>query len=557
MSDSTIFGIDLGTTHSCIAYIDEASGKPIVVANAEGDLTTPSVVLFDDTETRVVGKEAKNAAVMYADRVVSMVKRQMGVANWRFPIFEQDYTAEEISSYILRKLAADAEALLAAEVEKVVITCPAYFGISEREATAKAGKIAGLDVQAVLNEPTAAAIAFGMHNDSDQTVLVYDLGGGTFDVTMIEVRDGSVRVVATGGDHRLGGRDWDEAVVNYLAERWQQDTDSAEDPRDSEETLQDLWQHAEDGKRSLSARAEARIMASHAGHRVAVPLTREKFDELTAHLLERTVEYTRTVIGVAAERGIGSFDKLLLVGGSTKMPQVAARLNEVFGVTPQSYDPDQSVAKGAAVYGQKLMIGERIKVEIAKIMGAPDAGADDEQVPSEVKKQAVGEVAAQAGLRDEDVEKFDKMEVTNVASHSFGIVVLSDSEGRDQEVISNLVVAQDPVPASKTRTYATVTAGQSRVDIRVMENSSGDVTVPLAEGRPIGKATLKLSRGLPGGSPVDITFELEADGRLKVTGQDVADPSTEISAVIKTDRGLSEEELRLATARAQGIRVNG
>lgn len=555
MSNSKIFGIDLGTTHSCIAYIDEMSGRPVVIANAEGDLTTPSVVLFDDAETRVVGKEAKNVAPVYSERVVSMVKRQMGVANWRFSAFDQEFTAEEISSYILRKLALDAEALLAEKVEQVVITCPAYFGISEREATAKAGKIAGLDVQAVLNEPTAAAIAFGMHNDDDQTVLVYDLGGGTFDVTMIEIKDGSVRVVATGGDHRLGGRDWDKAVVDYLAEAWQRETGSGEDPRHNDETLQDLWKQAEDGKRTLSARAEARIPVSHAGHRVPVPLTREKFDELTAHLLERTVEYTKSVISTAEERDIGSFDKLLLVGGSTKMPQVAARLTQVFELDPQSYDPDQSVAKGAAVYGQKLMLGEQIKVEIAKIMGTQDTEADDEEVPTEVRKQAVEEVATQAGLRTEAVEKIDQMEVTNVASHSFGVVVLSRVDGEERDIISNLVVAQDPVPASQTKTYYTTRPDQERVDIRVMENSSPDVSVPVDEGRPIGRATLKLSRGLPDNAPVDITFELGTDGRLRVTGQDVADATAEVSAVIETDRGLSEEEMRLAEARAQGIRV--
>lgn len=557
MENSTVFGIDLGTTHSCIAYIDEAAGKPAVVTNAEGDQTTPSVVLFDDAETRVVGKEAKNASVMYADRVVAMVKRQMGVPGWRFPSDGQDYTAEEISSYILRKLAADTETLLATQVRDVVITCPAYFGISEREATAKAGEIAGLNVLEVINEPTAAAIAYGVHDDSDQTVLVYDLGGGTFDVTMIEIKGGSVRVVATGGDQQLGGRDWDEAVVGYLAEMWQREAGSEEDPRDSEETLQDLWQRAEDGKRSLSARAEAKIMASHSGQRVAVPLTREKFDELTSHLLERTVEYTRSVLSMAGELGTSSFDKLLLVGGSTKMPQVAARLGAEFNTTPQQYDPDQSVAKGAAIYGQKLAIGKRIKVEVAKIMGTRDDAVDEDSVPGDVMDKAVENVAAQEGMRKETVAKIGQMKVTNVASHSFGVIAIDDSDGTEREFISNLVLAQDPVPASMTRTYGTVQADQEQADIRVMENTRREAGVPLAEGRPIGIATLKLSRGLPSNSPIDVMFELGQDGRLKVTGRDLADTGAEIIAVIETDRGLSEEELRQAKARARGVRVSG
>jgi molecular chaperone DnaK (HSP70) len=557
VENTTVFGIDLGTTHSCIAYIDEASGRPTVVSNAEGDLTTPSVVLFDDAETRVVGKEAKNASVMYADRVVAMVKRQMGVPGWRFSSDDQEYAAEEISSYILRKLTADTEALLGTQARDVVITCPAYFGISEREATAKAGEIAGLNVREVINEPTAAAIAYGVHDDSDQTVLVYDLGGGTFDVTMIEIKGGSVRVVATGGDHQLGGRNWDEAVVGYLAEMWRQESGSTDDPTESEETLQDLWQRAEDGKRALSARAEAKIMASHAGQRVAVPVTREKFDELTAHLLERTVEYTKAVLKTARELGTSSFDKLLLVGGSAKMPQIAARLAAEFEVTPQIFDPDQSVAKGAAIYGQKLMIGEKIQIEVAKILGTPDTAVDEDDVPADVMDQAVENVAAQGGLRKEVVEKIGQMKVTNVASHSFGIIAMDDSDGTEKERISNLVLAQDPVPANKTETFYTVKDDQPKADIHVMENTQRAMTVPVDEGRMIGVARLKLTAGLPVGSPVDVTFELGPDGRLKVTGRDLADEGVEISAVIETDRGLSEEELRLAKARASGVKVSG
>jgi molecular chaperone DnaK (HSP70) len=552
LANNTVFGIDLGTTHSCVAYIDEASGRPSVVSNAEGDLTTPSVVLFEGTD-RVVGKEAKNAAVMYADRVVSMVKRKMGISGWRFLFEDKEYTAEEISSYILRKVAADTETLLGTQVRDVVITCPAYFGILEREATAKAGEIAGLNVLEVINEPTAAAISYGAHADSDQTVLVYDLGGGTFDVTLIEIKDGSVRVVATGGDHQLGGRNWDETVVAYLAETWQQDAGSTDDPRGSEETLQELWQRAEDGKRALSSRAEARIMVSHASHRSAVTLTREKFDELTANLLERTVEFTKAVLDTGAERGTSTFDKLLLVGGSTKMPQVAARLNQEFDVTPVLHDPDQSVAKGAAIYGQKLAIDEKIKIELAKIKDTRGATVDEDNA----RDEAVENVATQEGMRTEIVAKIGRMKVANVASHSFGIIAIDDSDGTEKEYISNLVLAQDTVPASMTRTYGTIEDDQSHADIRIMENTHRDSDVPLEHGRAIGLAVLRLSRGLPSGSKVDVTFELTADGRLKVTGRDRADESKEVVAVIETDRGLSDDELQEAKARARGIKVSG
>jgi molecular chaperone DnaK len=223
-----IFGIDLGTTYSCIAYVDEF-GKSVIISNSEGDRTTPSVVQFEENN-RVVGKEAKNSAVLNPSQVVEMVKRHVGESNWRFGYNGTEYTAEEISSYILRKLVEDAEQSLGFSVKDVVITCPAYFGIAQRDATAHAGEIAGLNVREVINEPTAAAIMYGLQNEQDQVVLVYDLGGGTFDITVIEISAGAITVIATGGDHNLGGRNWDEAVVRYLAEQWKRETGSSDDP---------------------------------------------------------------------------------------------------------------------------------------------------------------------------------------------------------------------------------------------------------------------------------------------------------------------------------------
>ena len=376
MESKQVFGIDLGTTYSCIAVVDEVSGKPYVIANAEGDLTTPSVVYFEDTENRVVGKEAKNTALLEPDRVVEMVKRNMGAPEWRLSFDGEEYSAEEISAYILRKVVADAEQNLGGtKVKDVVITCPAYFGIPQRDATAAAGRIAGLNVLEIINEPTAAAISYGLHDDRDQVVLVYDLGGGTFDVSIIEVKEGSVSVVATGGDHELGGRDWDEEIVKYLAAEWAaQNGGSADDLAASAETMQDLWRRAEEAKRALTNRAETKVLVSHEGKRASVPLTREKFDEITAHLLENTLSMTRATMATARELGGRDMDLLLLVGGSSKMPQVGERLKQEFGKDPQVHDPDQSVAKGAAVYGQKLAIGNRIRIELAKEL-AHDARA--------------------------------------------------------------------------------------------------------------------------------------------------------------------------------------
>src|SRR5437762_2640462 len=342
--NSPIFGVDLGTTYSCIAYIDKYQ-HPVVVANAEGERLTPSVVQFVDDE-RIVGKEAQQEALQVPEQVAEMVKRQIGDPYWRFEYDGEQYTAEEISSYILRKLAQDAEQETGYKVSDVVITCPAYFGIMQREAVASAGKIAGLTVWEVINEPTAAAIAYGLEQEQDQTVLVYDLGGGTFDVTLIELKQAAIKVLATGGDHMRGGRDWDEAIVTYLAEQWGKKTGSNVDLLDFPDTLQDLWQQAESAKRILSVKPETTVTVMHAGQRVEVALSRTIFEALTAHLLEQTLALTNSIIERAKREGTRQIDQVLLVGGSTRMPQVEERLQAEFHLPIKMYDPDEAVAKG-------------------------------------------------------------------------------------------------------------------------------------------------------------------------------------------------------------------
>jgi molecular chaperone DnaK len=460
MEGKRVYGIDLGTTFSCVAVVDELSGRPSLIPNAEGEVTTPSVVLFEDPETRVVGKEAKNTAVLDSERVVEMVKRSMGEPDWRRAFSGQEYSPEEISSYILRKVTDDAEQYLGTKPEDVVITCPAYFGIPQREATAAAGRIAGLNVLEVINEPTAAAIAYGLQDDRDQTVLVYDLGGGTFDVSIIEVKGGSVSVIATGGDHELGGHDWDEQVVKFLAEEWMRETGSSDDPSESQDTLQDLWRRAEDAKRALTARAETKVPVSHQGQRVTVTLTRDRFEEITQHLLENTISLTKDTIATSAELGHPGIDRLLLVGGSTRMPQVTRRLQEEFGTEPQVHEPDQAVAKGAAVYGQKLAIGRRIQIEIAKELGTSPDEVQVAVVEPEIRQRAQQTVADEMGMRLPALKKLDDMTVTNVVSHSFGVVALRRKGAALEEYISNLVLAQEALPASRVRQYGTVEANQ-------------------------------------------------------------------------------------------------
>jgi molecular chaperone DnaK (HSP70) len=556
-----VFGIDLGTTYSCIAVVDELSGKPYVIPNVEGDVTTPSVVYFEDSQTRVVGKEAKNTAVLEPDRVVEMVKRNMGTPDWRWSFEGDEFSPEEISAYILRKVVEDTEQNLGVRPQDVVITCPAYFGIPQRDATASAGRIAGLNVLEIINEPTAAAIAYGLQDDKDQVVLVYDLGGGTFDVSVIEVKDGSVSVLATGGDHELGGRDWDEEVVKYLASEWAAQSGAAQDPTESAETLQDLWRRAEDAKRTLSARTETKVQVSHEGQRVTVTLTREKFDELTAHLLENTISMTQDTLATARQLGHADVDKILLVGGSTRMPQVSERLRQEFGKQPQVHDPDQSVAKGAAIYGQKLAIGSRIRTEIAKELGTtPDDVATAEVAP-EIRERAQQAVADEMGMRLPSLKKLDDMKVTNVVSHSFGVVAARRTGPGPQdydEYISNLVLAQSPLPVTRTRTYATREASQPDVQLRIMESTvRQDDIDDMAQGTEVGDAVLPMTPGLPADAPVEVTFELNVQGRLVVTGKDLASGGRSVTATIETNRVLSEDEVAKAATRTRGIKVTG
>ncbi len=555
----TIFGIDLGTTYSCIAYVDN-TGRPTVVANAEGELTTPSVIFFENPGNIVVGKEAKNSALSASDRVVEMVKRQMGNSAWRFSYNNTQYTPEELSSYILRKVVSDAEQLYGSKITDVVITCPAYFDSAQREATARAGELADLKVWQVIEEPTAAAIDYGLQDSANQNVLVYDLGGGTFDITMIEIKDGSLTVIAVGGDHDLGGRNWDEAVVNYVAEEWMRQAGSSDDPRSSDDTLQDLWNKTENAKKALTSRTETRISITHAGKAETITLTRDKFDELTSGLLERTIQLTNEMLDIARQKGYTTFDQVLLVGGSSKMPQVMARLTREFagkGITPKIFDPDQAVAKGAAVYGQRLAIGQQIRIEIAKIMGQSVANAaniDIEQTPAAVTAQATRLLSGVTGMTPEAIGQAVNGTVNLVATHSYGVIVLDPATRREE--IFNLIVAQTKLPADNTQQFGTDGANASSVNIRVVQDEVMSVSVAdVSLGKEMGNAVIEgLPAGLPHAAPINVTFSLK-EGILHVTG---VEPSSgkRIEADITTTEGTSAEELAEAKARVGLTKVS-
>ncbi len=558
MSDqpATIFGIDLGTTYSCISYVDKY-GKAVIVPNKEHNLTTPSVVLFEG-EHCIVGEEAKNSALLNPDAVVEMVKRHMGEANWRFLHDDIEFTPEEISAYILRKLALDAEEALDMPVKDVVITCPAYFGIAQREATVRAGEIAGLRVREIINEPTAAAITYGLQNEKDQVVLVYDLGGGTFDITIIAIKSGAITVIATGGDHNLGGRNWDEAVVVYLAQQWQAETGSLEDPTDYPETLQDLWLKAERAKCALTTRKSTRVVVSHAGQLVRVPLTRDKFNELTASLLDRTVIFTRMTMDEACKRGYGKFDQILLVGGSTKMPQIAERLAAEFRIPLRIFEPDEAVAKGAAIYGQKLLLNQQVEDRVARMSGTPRGEIELHEVAPSIRRRAQAAVASELGLKEETVDKLVNTAITNVASHSFGIIITIDHQTpRCREVIENLVLANDPLPSFRMHLYGTLEANQETVELRIMENTEKTSIVEperYTAEEEIGKVTLLLPPGLPARTPIEVTFELDRQGRLHVIGRE-PQSETHAEATFETRGGITDQEMQSARSRATSLTI--
>ncbi|MBA4369567.1 MAG: Hsp70 family protein, partial [Desulfobacterium sp.] len=303
-----IFGLDLGTAYSSIAYVDE-NGKPHIIPNSDNQRVTPSVIFFDQGEI-IVGDVAKENAKLYPDDVISFVKRAMGEPDFLFEHDGNTYRPEEISSYIIKKVVQDAEQTLGEKITDIVVTCPAYFGINEREATQRAGEIAGYIVRQIINEPTAAAIAYGsIQTDERRVVLVYDLGGGTFDVTLIDITPESIEVVCTGGDHNLGGKDWDDCIVNNMAQEFQKATNTDKDILEDPDTCQDLLLTAEKAKKILGQRKKTPIVITHGGERVKVELSREKFEQLTEALLERTITFTQEMLQKAREKGYDKFDE--------------------------------------------------------------------------------------------------------------------------------------------------------------------------------------------------------------------------------------------------------
>jgi molecular chaperone DnaK len=534
-----VYGIDLGTTYSAIAYVDE-HGKPVIVPNQESERITPSVVLFDG-ENIIVGNTAKESAKVEPHRVVSRIKQSMGDPNFVFQYEGQSFSPEDISSFILRKVVGDAEAALGEKIADVVITCPAYFGTPEREATANAGRLAGLTVRAILNEPTAAAVAYGLEHGEDQTVLVYDLGGGTFDITMIEIKDRLIRVICTGGDHRLGGVLWDEAIVMYLAEQFRTQTGEDSDPLDDPEVLNDLFLQAERGKKTLTQREKAPFRVTHAGHQARVELDREKFEEITKHLIDRTIELTQEMLADARAKGFTRFDKVILVGGATRMPQVRNRLVAELNMEPEIYDPDEAVAKGAALYALKESLLDQVEDFLTTKLaqdGKPAQEVDMSAVSEEEVTQALDHLEKQLGFTlTGPVRELVNTRIVNVLSKSLGVIARND---QSLDIVYYLLPRNSEVPMERMTDFGTDADNQSAVDIRVMSGER-DSPDPL-DCQEVGVASLNLPERLPARSPIRVKFAINKDGRLGVSATDLTGGGS-IDVEFQTEAVMNAEEV--------------
>lgn len=554
MSDpiNKIFGIDLGTTYSSIAYVDEY-GKPVIIPNAENQRITPSVVFFDGSEI-VVGDVAKESAKLYPNEVVSFIKRSMGEANFLYEYDGKNYRPEEISSYILRKVAQDAEQTIGEKVQDVVITCPAYFGINEREATRKAGEIAGFNVRQIINEPTAAAIAYGTVQETEnRVVLVYDLGGGTFDITMIDIQENSIDVICTGGDHNLGGKDWDDRIVAFLVQEFQRQTQSEEDILEDPDTWQDLQLSSEKSKKILSQRDKTPISITHGGDRVKVELSREKFLEITEDLLERTIALTHEMLKEAKAKGYEHFDEIIMVGGSTRMPQIPERIRQEFDMEPRMFDPDEAVAKGAAIYGWKLSLNDGL---IRRIAQKTNRNIEDEEniietTPKKIMEEVAKQMSEETGVTLSAVRR-STMRIRDVASKSFGVVARRPN---NQEGVFNLILKNTAVPVETKRTFYTPESNQERVLIRIMENETNEKVVAVEHSIEIGTAVLDLPEGLAEDSPVEINFNLNREGRLQITAMETTE-NRQVVAKIETSSVIQGKELEEAIERAQHLVVH-
>ncbi|MGV9614145.1 Hsp70 family protein [Nocardia xishanensis] len=543
-----VYGIDLGTTNSAIARID-ADGRPEVMIGMNGEPTVPSVVLFASAFDHLVGEGARRQARLDPEHVCSLVKRRMGDAEWRFAAHGETWSAPAVSALILKSLAADAEFGGGEPVRRAVITVPAYFGDEERRATIQAGAYAGFDVAGVLSEPIAAAFSYGFgrldggvdigKSGARETVLVYDLGGGTFDATVIELADRRISVLAVEGDHQLGGADWDERIALYLSQRFCAANPDAEDPLDDSAGSQMLVLAAERAKRELSELESTEVVVAHDGARAVITLTRDELESMTSSLMRRTLDLTRDCLAAAGKRGVASVDRLLLVGGSSRMPMVARELEKELGLVGELRDPDLSVARGAALYGEKLEMERLIVADLVTRGRLRDGSMLNEAAPADLD-QSIARVAESFGQPVSSVRRMLEIQVDTVVSRGFGVLALDSHYGL---AAAWLVHRNQTLPVRVRRSFGTVREDQDQIELTIVEQQGQAASVRpedtkvLVEGRIRG-----IPPGYPAGSEVRVTFEMGFDGVLHVTAHHV-DADIPLTLSAQTGATLSQADV--------------
>ena len=491
---SKIIGIDLGTTNSCVAVME--GGKPVVIPNSEGSRTTPSVVAFTKTGERLIGEPAKRQAVTNADRTISSIKRHMGT-DYKVTIDGKSYTPQEISAMILQKLKADAESYLGEKVTEAVITVPAYFNDAQRQATKDAGKIAGLDVKRIINEPTAAALAYGLDNDAEQKIMVYDLGGGTFDVSIIEIGDGVIEVLATNGDTHLGGDDFDNKITDWLVSEFKKA--EGVDLSTDKMALQRLKEAAEKARKELSTSTTTNInlpfitATAEGPKHLDMTLTRAKFDELTHDLIERTAVPVQNALkdaGITASE----LGKVLLVGGSTRMINAQDKVKELTGKEPsKSINPDEGVAIGASIQGGKL---------------SGESGAGD-------------------------------VLLLDVTTLSLSIETMGG-------IATKLIERNTTIPTKKSQIFSTAADNQEAVDIHVVQGERQFARDNKTLGQFRLDGILPAKRGVP---QIEVTFDIDANGIVNVSAKDLG-TGKEQHITITSGSNMSESDIDKAVKEA-------